>query len=145
MADKLDFKIKSISGRIPSYETTGSAGMDLQAFLKEPVVLEPGKRMLVPTGLYMELPPGYEGQIRARSGLSLKHGIAMANGVGTIDSDYRGELGVILINLGELPFEIRDGDRIAQLVISSHERIEWKLDQLSPTERGTGGFGHTGI
>lgn len=145
MGDNLDFKIMSISGRIPSYETAGSAGMDLQAFLKEPVVLEPGKRMLVSTGVFVELPPGYEGQIRARSGLALKHGIAMANGVGTIDSDYRGEVGIILINLGELPFEIRDGDRIAQLVISRYERIEWKLDQLSPTKRGTGGFGHTGV
>ena len=139
-------KIKSESGILPFYETEGSAGMDLRAYLKEPVTLKPGKRILVPTGLYIELPVGYEAQIRARSGLAIKKGIGLVNGIGTIDSDYRGEIGVILINWGEEDFIIENGDRIAQMVIAKYERIEWEESvELSETERGSGGFGHTGV
>ena len=139
-------KIKSDSGAIPFYETEGSAGMDLKAYIEEPVVLRPGQRMLVPTGLYIELPVGYEAQIRARSGLAIKKGIGLVNGIGTIDSDYRGEIKVILINWGEEDFVIENGDRIAQMVIAKYERVEWETaDELSETERGSGGFGHTGV
>ena len=139
-------KIKSDSGTLPFYETEGSAGMDLKAYIDEPVVLKPGQRMLVPTGLYIELPVGYEAQIRARSGLAIKKGIGLVNGIGTIDSDYRGEIKVILINWGEEDFVIENGDRIAQMVIAKYERVEWELsDDLSETERGSGGFGHTGV
>ncbi len=139
-------KIKSDSGILPFYETEGSAGMDLKAYIEEPVVLKPGQRMLVPTGLYIELPAGYEAQIRARSGLAIKKGIGLVNGIGTIDSDYRGEIKVILINWGDEDFVIENGDRIAQMVIAKYERIEWELsDDLSETERGSGGFGHTGV
>ena len=139
-------KIKSDSGTLPFYETEGSAGMDLKAYIEEPVTLKPGQRMLVPTGLYIELPVGYEAQIRARSGLAIKKGIGLVNGVGTIDSDYRGEIKVILINWGDEDFVIENGDRIAQMVIAKYERIEWeKVDSLSDTERGSGGFGHTGV
>jgi len=142
----MNFKIVSKSGVLPAYETRGSAGMDIRAFLENPMTLLPGEVKLIPTGLTMELPLGYEAQIRARSGLALKHGIALANGVGTIDSDYRGELGVLLINSGKQPFEINDGDRIAQLIIAKYERITWnEKETLSETERGSGGFGHTGI
>lgn len=139
-------KIKSESGILPFYETEGSAGMDLRAYLDEPVTLAPGKRMLVPTGLYIELPAGYEAQIRARSGLAIKKGIGLVNGIGTIDSDYRGEIKVILINWGEDDFVIENGDRIAQMVIAKYERIEWEeTADLTETERGSGGFGHTGV
>lgn len=139
-------KIKSESGRLPAYETDGSAGMDLKASLKEPITLEPGKRVLIPTGLFIELPQGYEAQIRARSGLAIKHGISLVNGVGTIDSDYRGEIKVALINRGEENFSISDGDRIAQMVIAKYERITWQqADCLEETQRGSGGFGHTGV
>lgn len=139
-------KIRTASGQLPFYETEGSAGMDLRAMLEEPVTIEPGKRMLVPTGLFIELPVGYEAQIRARSGLAIKNGIGLVNGIGTIDSDYRGEIKVILINWGEEDFVIENGDRIAQMVIAKYERVEWeKTDELSETERGTGGFGHTGV
>ena len=139
-------KIKSDSGILPFYETEGSAGMDLKAYIDEPVVLKPGQRMLVPTGLYIELPVGYEAQIRARSGLAIKKGIGLVNGIGTIDSDYRGEIKVILINWGEEDFVIENGDRIAQMVIAKYERVEWELSEdLSETERGSGGFGHTGV
>ena len=139
-------KIKSDSGILPFYETEGSAGMDLKAYIEEPVVLKPGQRMLVPTGLYIELPAGYEAQIRARSGLAIKKGIGLVNGIGTIDSDYRGEIKVILINWGDEDFVIENGDRIAQMVIAKYERIEWEIaDDLSETERGSGGFGHTGV
>jgi len=142
----MNFKIVSKSGILPAYETKGSAGMDIRAFLENPMILLPGEVKLIPTGLTMELPLGYEAQIRARSGLALKYGIALANGVGTIDSDYRGELGVLLINLGKQAFEINDGDRIAQLIIAKYERITWnEKETLSETERGSGGFGHTGI
>ena len=131
---------------MPRYETSGSAGMDLRAKLDETVVLKPFQRYLVPTGLYMEIPEGYEGQIRARSGLAIKHGISLVNGIGTIDSDYRGEIKVILINLGELEFEIKNGDRIAQIIFSkvTQAKIE-EVEIINVSERGEGGFGHTGL
>ena len=120
--------------------------MDLRACLEEPVEILPGKRYLVPTGLAIELPQGYEAQIRARSGLAVKFGIGLVNGIGTIDSDYRGEIKVPLINWGEEPFRIENGDRIAQMVIAAYERAEWEItDSLEETERGAGGFGHTGV
>lgn len=130
---------------LPEYSTGFSAGMDLRANLDEAIVLEPGKRMLLPTGLFVELPGNYEAQIRPRSGLALKNGITVLNTPGTIDSDYRGEVGIILINLSEEPFVINDGERICQMVIARHETIEWEeTDKLNDTERGRGGFGHTG-
>jgi len=130
---------------LPSYRTSGSAGVDLYAAVQEPVVLQPGERRLIPTGIHIALPPGYEAQIRPRSGLALHHGIGMVNSPGTIDSDYRGEIGVILINWGSEPFTIHRGDRIAQLIVAPVAHIEWEeCDQLPDTERGTGGFGHTG-
>lgn len=130
---------------LPSYKTIGSAGMDLCANINEPVVLKPLNRVLIPTGLYISIPEGYEAQIRARSGMALKHGITLANGIGTIDSDYRGEIGVILVNLSNEDYVINRGDRIAQLVIAKYERIELEeVDSLDETERGSGGFGHTG-
>ena len=129
----------------PSYATTGSAGMDIRANLTEPIVLEPLNRVLIPTGLYMELPLGYEAQIRPRSGLATKHGITLPNSPGTIDSDYRGELMIPLINLSREPFTIQDGERIAQMVVARHELVEWELvSDLEDSDRGTGGFGHTG-
>ena len=129
----------------PSYATTGSAGMDIRANLTEPIVLEPLDRVLIPTGLYMELPLGYEAQIRPRSGLATKHGITLPNSPGTIDSDYRGELMIPLINLSREPFTIQDGERIAQMVVARHELVEWELvSDLEDSDRGTGGFGHTG-
>lgn len=138
-------KIRTNSGALPTYETPGSAGMDLRACLETPVTLLPGERMLVPTGLFIELPEGYEAQVRARSGLAIKHGIGLVNGVGTIDSDYRGELKVPMINWGKEPFSIEDGDRIAQMVVARYERVEWEqADRLGETRRGGGGFGHTG-
>ncbi|MBE6032675.1 MAG: dUTP diphosphatase [Clostridiales bacterium] len=142
----MKIKITSKSGLLPAYETEGSAGMDLRACLEEPVEILPGKRYLVPTGLAIELPQGYEAQIRARSGLAVKFGIGLVNGIGTIDSDYRGEIKVPLINWGEEPFRIENGDRIAQMVIAAYERAEWEIaDSLEETERGAGGFGHTGV
>lgn len=139
-------KIRSLSGEIPKFETEGSAGMDIRAYLSEPVTLQPMKRFLVPTGLFMEIEPGFEVQIRARSGLAVKHGIGLVNGIGTIDSDYRGEVKVALINLGEEPFVINDRDRIAQMVVSRLEKVEVvAVDNLNETERGSGGFGHTGV
>lgn len=142
----MKIRMISKSGRIPEYKTEGASGMDLKAYLSQPVTLHPMERMLVPTGLYMELPPGYEAQARARSGLAIKHGIGLVNGIGTIDSDYRGELCIPLINWGSEDFIINDGDRIAQLVIARHEKVEVELtDSLEETERGEGGFGHTGV
>ncbi|MCI8648000.1 MAG: dUTP diphosphatase [Firmicutes bacterium] len=142
----MEVRIKSESGFLPTYETEGAAGMDLKASLKAPITLKPGQRLLVPTGLSIELPLGYEAQIRARSGLAIKAGIGLVNGVGTIDSDYRGEIKVALINWGEEPFTISDGDRIAQMVIAKYERITWQeTENLDSTERGSGGFGHTGV
>jgi dUTP pyrophosphatase len=139
-------KIISDSGILPAYETVGSAGMDVRALLKDPIRLAPGERALIPTGVRMELPMGLEAQIRARSGLSIRHGLAMVNGVGTIDSDYRGEIMIPVINLGNETILIENGDRLAQMVIAKYERIEWEAaDQLSETERSEGGFGHTGI
>lgn len=141
----IEIKLVTKSGNIPAYETEGSAGMDLKAVLNEPVVLAPGERRLIPTGLFIELPQGYEAQVRARSGLAIKHGITLINCVGTIDSDYRGEIQVPLVNLGQEDFEIKNGERIAQMVIAKYEQVSWKItDELSETERGAGGFGHTG-
>lgn len=130
---------------IPSYATTSSAGMDIRANLVESIVLKPLERTLVSTGLFIELPLGYEAQIRPRSGLAFKHGIGVLNSPGTIDADYRGEIKVILVNLSQENFEIKDGERIAQMIIAKHETIEWEeTDTLSETLRGEGGFGHTG-
>jgi dUTP pyrophosphatase len=134
---------------LPSYASSGSAGFDLRAAVDGEVVLRPGERLLVPTGLALEIPPGWEGQVRPRSGLALRHGIGIVNAPGTIDSDYRGEVGVILINLGEAPYGLRRGDRIAQLVISRAEPVEWEeiedAGALGESARGGGGFGSTGI
>lgn len=130
---------------VPEYATAHSAGMDLRAAITEAITLTPGERRLIPTGIAIALPPGYEAQVRPRSGLALKHGIGMVNAPGTIDADYRGEVGVLLINLGQHDFVISRGDRIAQLVIATYTRVAWvKQDSLDETERGTGGFGHTG-
>ena len=130
---------------LPEYETLYSAGMDLRANIGAPITLEPLERALVPTGLFIELPVGYEAQIRPRSGLAIKHGISLVNSPGTIDSDYRGEIKAIVVNLSNVPFTINDGERICQMVISSHERVEWiPTEQLTETVRGSGGFGHTG-
>lgn len=131
---------------LPTYATELSAGMDLRANLTEPIVLKPLQRCLVPTGLYMALPEGYEAQVRPRSGLALKKGITVLNSPGTIDADYRGEVGVILVNLSAEDFIIEDGERIAQMVIARHEQVQWEaVEVLSETERGAGGFGHTGV
>lgn len=131
---------------MPSYATEHSAGMDVRANLESPVTLAPMQRVLVPTGLRIALPHGYECQIRPRSGLALKHGITVANAPGTIDADYRGEIGVILINLSSEPFVINDGERICQMVIAPYSRVEWEpAESLDATERGEGGFGHTGV
>ena len=139
-------KIKSLSGKYPDYATEGASGMDICAFTEEPIVLNPMERKLIPTGLFLEIPSGYEGQLRARSGLAIKHGIGIVNGIGTIDSDYRGELKVAMINFGSEAFTINDGDRIAQLVIAEYIKAEiLASDELSDTERGEGGFGHTGV
>ena len=146
MMTNTKIKIISKSGRLPSYETEGSAGADLRAYLAEPVTLMPGERKLIPTGLFVELPPGVEAQVRARSGLSIKHGIGLVNGVGTVDSDYRGEWNVPVINFGDQPYTIHDGDRIAQVIFSSYLKAEFKVsEEIDETERGSGGFGHTGL
>lgn len=130
---------------LPAYETAHSAGMDLRAFTTGPVTLKPMERKLIPTGLYIELPEGYEAQVRPRSGLALKHGITVLNSPGTIDADYRGEIGVILINFSDNDFTINDGDRIAQMIVSGHARAELiESDSINNTERGEGGFGHSG-
>lgn len=130
---------------LPQYETPQSAGLDIRANVDSPVVLKPLERKLVPTGLYVELPVGYEAQIRPRSGLALKHGISLLNTPGTIDADYRGEIGVIMVNLSNEEFTVNDGDRIAQMVVARHEQVEWQLvETLADSERGEGGFGHTG-
>ena len=132
---------------LPSYATLLSAGMDLRAFLPtESVFLKPGERRLIPTGLHIALPQGYEAQVRPRSGLAFKKGITVLNSPGTIDADYRGEIGVILVNLSNEPFVIENGERIAQLIIAKHERAEWiEVEELSETSRGEGGFGSTGV
>lgn len=131
---------------LPAYATELSAGMDIRANLTEPVTLQPMQRCLIPTGLYMALPKGFEAQIRPRSGLAIKKGITVLNSPGTIDADYRGEIGVILVNLSAEAFVVEDGERIAQMVIARHEQIDWsEVSVLDETERGAGGFGHTGV
>jgi dUTP pyrophosphatase len=141
-------KVRRVADRgpaleLPRYESAGAAGLDLRA--DEPCLLAPGERRLVPTGIAVEVPPGHEGQVRPRSGLALRHGIGMVNAPGTIDADYRGEVGVLLVNLGREPFELRRGERIAQLVVAPVARVEVRLvDGLSDTGRGGGGFGSTG-
>lgn len=142
----LKVKIVNRSGLpLPAYETFEAAGMDVRAALGEPLTLGPGQRALVPTGLSIQLPPGYECQVRPRSGLALKKGITVLNTPGTIDADYRGEIGIILINLSTEPFVINPGERIAQLVVKQYVRIEWEAaDRLDETKRGDGGFGHSG-
>lgn len=131
---------------LPHYETKGSAGMDIRAFIEKPLTLKPLERTIVNTGLYIELPIGYEAQVRPRSGLAAKKGITVLNAPGTIDADYRGEIGVILVNLSNEEFVIENGERIAQLVIAKHERAEWeKVEILSESYRGSGGFGSTGV
>ncbi len=130
---------------LPEYATAASAGLDLRASLESPVTLRPLERKLIPTGLYVALPEGCEAQIRPRSGLALKHGVSLLNSPGTIDADYRGEIGVILANLSGEPFVVNDGDRIAQMVVARCEQVEWEpAESLEATERGAGGFGHTG-
>lgn len=131
---------------LPAYATPQSAGMDLRAHLNESVILQPLERRLIPTGLRIALPEGYEAQVRPRSGLALKHGVTVLNSPGTIDSDYRGEVMVLLVNLSQEPFTVNDGERIAQMVVARHEQVEWAVvDELDATERGTGGYGHTGV
>lgn len=139
-------KIVNRSGfDLPEYSTALSAGMDLRAAIPSPEALEPLQRKLIPTGLYIELPEGHEAQIRPRSGMALKHGISVLNTPGTIDADYRGEIGIIVVNLSSEKYIIQPGERICQLVVSKHEKAEWiEVDELIETERGSGGFGHTG-
>ncbi len=138
--------INNSNNELPIYKTNGSSGIDLKAYIDLSMTLEPLDRVLVPTGLFMSIPEGYEGQIRGRSGLALNNGITLANGVGTIDSDYRGEIKVILINLGTEDFIINSGDRIAQMIFTKYEYIEFnEVEKLEVTLRGEGGFGHTGI
>lgn len=137
--------INSSSHPLPTYETACSAGMDIRAHVAEEMVLKPLQRAMIPTGLRLELPPGYEAQIRPRSGLAAKHGITVLNSPGTLDADYRGELKVILINLSDEDFCIKNGERVAQMVIAKHETVRWRpVEVLSETSRGEGGFGHTG-
>lgn len=138
--------IVQTKNELPKYETVNSAGMDLRANIEEPIVLKPMERRLIPTGLYMALPQGFEAQIRPRSGLAFKKGITVLNTPGTIDSDYRGEIKILLINLGSVPFVVTNGERIAQMVISKHEQAEFTVvEELDDTERGAGGWGHTGV
>lgn len=145
---RIYMKVKIVNASkhaLPEYATLYSAGMDLRANIDNPETINPLERKLIPTGLFIELPHGYEAQIRPRSGLALKHGITLLNTPGTIDADYRGEIRVILINLSDTPFIINDGERICQMVIARHARVEWdKVEILEETERGAGGFGHTG-
>ncbi|MCW5906758.1 MAG: dUTP diphosphatase [Chitinophagales bacterium] len=130
---------------LPAYETSGSAGMDVRAFLQEEVTLKPFERQLIPTGLFIELPQGFEAQLRPRSGLAFKHGISLPNSPATIDSDYRGEIKVALINLSNQDFVVKNGDRIAQMIIARHETAEWTItEEIAATTRGDGGFGSTG-
>ena len=145
--EHIKVKIINRSGHeLPAYETPSSAGMDVRASLKEPVTLMPMQRALIPTGLYIQLPHGYECQIRPRSGLALKKGISLVNTPGTVDADYRGEIGVILINLSDEPFVVNVGERICQMVIKEYTRVDWEpVERLDETVRGDGGFGHTGV
>ncbi len=142
----MEVKIVNLSDYpLPEYATEHSAGMDIRANIKESVTIQPLKREMVPTGLFIELPEGYEAQIRPRSGLAAKHGVGVVNSPGTIDADYRGEIKVILVNLSDTPFVLTPGERVAQMVIAKYERVEWSLtDKLSDSNRGTGGFGSTG-
>ncbi|HEY2581998.1 MAG TPA: dUTP diphosphatase [Mucilaginibacter sp.] len=138
--------INRSKNNLPAYETLHAAGMDLRADLDEVILLKPMERKLVPTGLHIELPQGFEAQIRPRSGLAFKHGIGIVNSPGTIDADYRGEIKVLLINFSDQEFEVKTGDRIAQIIIARHETISWQqVDELNETLRGVGGYGHTGI
>ncbi len=131
---------------LPAYATDGASGLDVRANLDEPVTLAPLERALIPTGLFVSIPMGYECQVRPRSGLAARHGVTVANAPGTIDSDYRGEIKIILVNLSQSPFVINDGERVAQLVFAPFQRIEWTaVDHLDVTDRGDGGFGHTGL
>jgi len=142
----MEIRIVSKGGDLPAYATEGSSGADLRAYIEEPITLMPGERRLVPTGIFVEIPQGVEAQIRARSGLAIKHGIGLVNGVGTVDSDYRGEWNIPLINWGQEPYTIHSGDRIAQVIFSRYEKADFvSVSQISETERGAGGFGHTGI
>lgn len=137
--------INKSSNALPEYETLLSAGMDLRANIEVPIVLQPLQRVLVPTGLFIELPTGFEAQIRPRSGLAFKYGITVLNTPGTIDADYRGEIKILLVNLSDKAFEIKNSERIAQMIVAKHERVEWELtEELTQTQRGEGGFGHTG-
>lgn len=137
--------VNKSTNELPSYKTTGAAGMDLKAYIDNPVILNPLERKLIPTGLYIELPEGFEAQIRPRSGLSIKHGVTVLNAPGTIDADYRGEIGVILINLSNEKYKIIPGERICQMVINKVEHVNLvEVNTISYTERGEGGFGHTG-
>ncbi len=142
-------QIKVVNKRghdLPQYATPQSAGMDLRAHLEAPVTLHPMERRLIPTGLYISLPPGYEAQVRPRSGLALKHGITVLNAPGTIDADYRGEVGVVLVNLSQQDFVVNDGERIAQMVVARYEQAQFvSVSELDETERGAGGYGHTGV
>lgn len=137
--------INKSNNPLPAYETSASAGLDIRAFIEETIILHPGERKLIKTGLFLEIPEGFEAQVRPRSGLAFKHGITVLNSPGTIDADYRGEIGVILINHGSEDFEINSGERIAQLVFAKVEQANWNVtESLSETERGEGGFGSTG-
>lgn len=141
---KINIINKSIHA-LPHYETIASAGMDLRAHIEQDIVLQPLARAIIPTGLFIELPVGYEAQVRPRSGLAAKHGLTVLNSPGTIDADYRGEIGVILVNLSNTAYTIKNGERVAQMVIAKHERAEWEeVQNLSETSRGKGGFGSTG-
>lgn len=142
----MKIKIKNESGHdLPTYQTSLAAGMDIKASLTDSISIKPGERVLIPTGLYIELPSGYEAQIRPRSGLAFKHGITVLNSPGTIDADYRGEIKILLINLGHQSFDITNGERIAQMVIAKHESVQWEsTEELSDTLRSSGGFGSTG-
>lgn len=142
----MEVKIVSRCGEVPTYATAGSSGADLRAYISQPITLAPGERCLVPTGIFVEIPQGIEAQIRARSGLAIKHGIGLVNGVGTVDSDYRGEWNIPLINWGDEPYTIQNGDRIAQVIFSRYEKADFTVvSEISQTQRGAGGFGHTGI
>lgn len=145
--DKVTIKIINTSGQtLPAYATESAAGMDVRAAVGEPMTLAPGQRALIPTGLRVSLPQGYEMQMRPRSGLALKHGITLLNSPGTIDADYRGEIGVILINHSDTPFVIQPGERICQMVVGRYSHVCWEeVESLDATDRGDGGFGHTGV
>ena len=145
--ERIKVKIINRSGhQLPAYETPSSAGMDVRACLEKPVTLQPLERALIPTGLRVQLPQGHEMQIRPRSGLALKHGISLVNSPGTVDADYRGEIGILVINLSNDPFVINDGERICQMVITNYTHVEWDpVEEIDSTVRGDGGFGHTGV